>query len=80
EDDRPRRPRRREDDLLTETRVAPRQSTASAPADPLFDNPYEPDATVQPVAVPEPAVQARTGLSPNIRARRKVAALLGGKT
>jgi superfamily II DNA/RNA helicase len=79
EDDRPRRPRRREDDQVTETRVAPRRSTASAPADPLFDNPYEPDATVPPVAVPEPAVQARAGLSPNIRARRKVAALLGGK-
>jgi superfamily II DNA/RNA helicase len=79
EDDRPRRPRRREDDQVTETRAAPRRSTASAPADPLFDNPYEPDATVPPVAVPEPAVQARAGLSPNIRARRKVAALLGGK-
>jgi superfamily II DNA/RNA helicase len=80
DDDRPRRPpRRREDEPVSEVRPAPRRSSRPAPSDPLFDNPYEPDAAVPPAAVPEPAAPARTGFSPNIRARRKVAALLGGK-
>ena len=80
DDDRPRRPpRRREDEPVSEVRPAPRRSSRPVPSDPLFDNPYEPDAAVPPAAVPEPAAPARTGFSPNIRARRKVAALLGGK-
>jgi len=55
-------------------------------ADPFFDKPYEPSATAIPAwdaARPANAaapVPARTGLSPNIRPKKKVASLLGGRT
>jgi ATP-dependent RNA helicase RhlE len=53
----------------------------SAPADPFFDRPYEPSvggAEAAPAAW-EPVAKATTpGRSPNIRAKKKVAALLGG--
>jgi len=59
----------------------PRRSYAAPPADPFFDKPYEPAAVSQDrpawdqkAAVPAPA----RGLSPNIRSKHKVSALLGG--
>jgi hypothetical protein len=56
------------------------RSLAPVSADPLFDRPYEPSATG--AAVWEQARPAATlprlGLSPNIKAKRKVASLLGG--
>lgn len=59
-----------------------RYGAASAPADPFFDRPYEPSA---PSSDSPPAWEkgantqpAARGLTPNIRAKRKVAALLGG--
>jgi len=62
----------------------PRRSPAPA-LDPFFDRPYEPkpsgeaapawEASAKAAAAPVPA---RTGLSPNIRPKKKVAALLGG--
>ena len=81
------RPRRVVDDepvagpppqVLRERRSAPRV----APRDPFFDRPYEPDAAS--VAAwddsrPPPAAPAPRGLSPNIKLKKKVAALLGGK-
>ena len=64
----------------------PRRAYAppAPPADPFFDKPYEPPvADGEPPAwekkdVAPPAPPAR-GLSPNIRSKRKVASLLGGK-
>ena len=92
DDDRPpRRPRREVDDAseAREPREArdSRPSRAPAaprrPADPFFDKPYEPARTD---AVPAwdsqkpPAVATgRAGMSPNIRQKKKVASLLGGK-
>jgi hypothetical protein len=47
----------------------------------LFDKPYEPSVAEPPPSEPAATVPApaRAGLSPTIRPRRKVAALLGGK-
>ena len=89
EDDRPRRySRPREDDT---TPSEPRQAVAnvpaprrseprSAPRDPFFDKPYEPSASTEPAAWEKaaPSAPSPTRISPNIRAKRKVAALLGG--
>ncbi len=92
DDERPRRPRPRADDepAVRETReeraVAPpqrsyeRRAPASA-ADPFFDRPYEPPATAAAAAwepAPKTAVSSTRALSPNIKPKRKVAALLGG--
>jgi superfamily II DNA/RNA helicase len=57
-------------------RAAPRP-----PADPIFDKPYEPSAAgdVPPAwESAKPAAPAPRALSPNIRPKRKVSALLGG--
>ena len=52
-----------------------------APVDPFFDKPYEPtgagDASWDKAAAPAPS---RSPLSPNIRPKKRVASLLGGKT
>ena len=54
---------------------APRPARASA--DPLFDKPYEPSAssTAAPAWETTPAPSSRSALSPNIKPRKKVAAL-----
>jgi ATP-dependent RNA helicase RhlE len=94
DDDRPRRPPprereasdrrdeeppRRESREVRDARPArhePRRS--SPPADPFFDRPYQAQDSVVPAAWDE-AVKPASGVrSPNIRARKKVAALLGG--
>ena len=85
DDDRPKRsPRPRDDDADRAPRpwaAAPAlRRAAPPPADPLFDSPYEAPAEM-PSDHPsdtQAAAAVRTGLSGNIRARRKVAALLGG--
>ncbi|MBQ1762599.1 MAG: DEAD/DEAH box helicase [Aquincola sp.] len=65
-------------------RAAPsgrRYGSAAPPADPFFDKPYEPSTSDSPPAWEKGAaatVPAARGLSPNIRSKRKVAALLGG--
>jgi superfamily II DNA/RNA helicase len=100
EDDRPRRPRRRDEDdaervaeMPAERAVervaeraparayeAPRRAAPSR--DPFFDRPYEAAAEAVPAweaAAKAPAgVTPGRGLSPNIRPKKKVAALLGG--
>ncbi|HEX7384645.1 MAG TPA: DEAD/DEAH box helicase [Burkholderiaceae bacterium] len=81
------RPRRVADDeaapvgerlrVLHERRSAPR----SAPLDPFFDRPYEPDPAASAAwdhAKPAAPAPARN-VSPNIKTRKKVATLLGGK-
>ena len=65
-------------------RAAPsgrRYGSSAPPADPFFDKPYEPSTSDSPPAWEKGAaatVPAARGLSPNIRSKRKVAALLGG--
>ena len=66
--------------------VPPRREAAvrtPAPsADPFFDQPYEPSADAEPAweraRASAPATSPRSTLSPNIRPRKRVAALLGG--
>jgi ATP-dependent RNA helicase RhlE len=88
EDERPRRPPRRRDDE-DERRAEPaaayerpperRAAPPLPPSDPLFDKPYEPSGSGAPQweqsASPAPV---RRAVSPNIKPKRKVAALLGG--
>ena len=94
EDDRPRRfrpreaeeaapvARERERPAYERSAPAPRRYGATPPADPFFDRPYEPSATASesPPAWEKgvAAAPAARGLTPNIRSKRKVAALLGG--
>jgi ATP-dependent RNA helicase RhlE len=68
---------------------APARPGRLVPSDPIFDQPYQPAAAPVPeaaapavpaaVAEPAPAPAGGARLSPNIRPRRKVAALLGGR-
>ena len=55
--------------------AAPRQ----APSDPFFDKPYEPSPTTTEAAWENKTPAAPRGLSPNIKPRKKVAALFGAK-
>ncbi len=57
-------------------RAEPRR--ASPPADPFFDRPYEAQDSVVPPQWDEAVKPAAGARSPNIRAKKKVAALLGG--
>jgi ATP-dependent RNA helicase RhlE len=82
DDDRPpRRPRRAwAEDVASEAVSTPRpRAEPRVVADPFFDQPYEPSATASPAWEAKAAVPAapRT-ISPNIKPRKKVAALLGG--
>ncbi|MGA1317818.1 MAG: DEAD/DEAH box helicase [Rubrivivax sp.] len=87
DDDRPRRlARRRDDDESGNAPSRPPVPTArwaaSKVVDPLFDQPYEPPApTVADLGTIEQmtSLQSKNASSANIRPRRKVAALLGGK-
>ena len=82
-----RRERRSDDTADTVRPVASSRPVArhapSAPADPLFDKPYEPDPSAEPswertpAAAPAPAPGGNS-LSRFIKPRRKVATLLGG--
>jgi superfamily II DNA/RNA helicase len=91
EDDRPRRPRPRAEVEPEEreervTPIAPQRSFERRPpaasADPFFDRPYESSATAAATPSWEPAAKSAApvtrGLSPSIKTKRKVAALLGG--
>ncbi len=87
EDDRPRRPRRSFDDEAGERRSerVERPSRGSwappPPADPIFDRPYEPGmAAAEPPAWEKkaPASVPQGQMASNIKAKKKVAALLGG--
>ena len=83
DDERPRRPRRSWDEepsaavsvSIPRPRVEPRM-----PADPFFDKPYEPSSSSTTPAWEVKAVQpiAARSISPNIKSRKKVAALLSG--
>ena len=82
DDDRPRRPppRRRDSDDRLEPRSWDPSPRRPSPADPFFEQPYEPTVAASPVGepvnpAPPPAKAVGVG-----RPRRKVAALLGGKS
>ena len=49
------------------------------PSDPFFDKPYEPPATPSEPAWEQRVAPVARGLSPNIKPKKKVAALFGGK-
>jgi superfamily II DNA/RNA helicase len=79
------RPRRVREEAPSEESPRPSRSYAQpprAPRDPFFDKPYEPTASADTpawdskAAAQAPAVR---GLSPNIKPKKKVAALFGGK-
>jgi ATP-dependent RNA helicase RhlE len=90
DDDRPRRPRRRDDDdvlpgATSRDAALPRYSAPRlAPSDPIFNKPYEPPAAANepPVWERERSTASATpvskSLSTYIRPKRKVATLLGG--
>ncbi|MCZ8167480.1 DEAD/DEAH box helicase [Silanimonas sp.] len=92
EDDRPprrrdERPYRRDDDDAPRAERPPRPDrpprpvAPRAPSDPIFDKPYEPSAPADAPPAWESAkaaAPAPRALSPNIRPKRKVGALLGG--
>jgi superfamily II DNA/RNA helicase len=85
EDERPRRPPRRSESAPYEERERDRGERRpapprAAPADPFFDRPYEPsnaDVAAEWEGAAAPAAPSR-GPAPNIRAKKKVASLLGG--
>lgn len=85
EDDRPRRRRPRDDegDVPAAPRRHERSSmpTRSSPVDPFFDRPYEApaDASAPAWEAKPTAAELQRRVATNIRSRRKVAALLGGK-
>jgi superfamily II DNA/RNA helicase len=87
DDERPRRPPRRSvDDAEPRSADArPAERTAwrrpePRPADPFFDTPYEPTGSGTPAweAAKAAATPAPRAASPNIRTKKKTAALLGG--
>ncbi len=62
--------------------AAPSRGPAREPtrsSDPFFDKPYEPTATAAEPAWEPRATPVGRGLSPNIKPKKKVAALFGGK-
>ncbi len=91
DDERPRRPPRedrvrRDDDDRRESRSAPRSTYAYAPpkpaSDPFFERPYEAKEAAEPAWEKTKSTETATaprGLSPNIKPKRKVAALFGAK-
>ena len=90
DDERPRRPPRRDAERYERSEraapvaaAAPPRRASSAPSDPIFDRPYEATAAMAPAweTAPQAAapVAPARGLSPNIRPKKKVAALLGGR-
>ena len=87
EDDRPRRPRREDEGRFERRseegsyRSAPRR--AAPPSDPIFDRPYEASSSEAAAEWEKTSSETQPprsggGLSPSIKPKRKVAALLGG--
>ncbi|MBC8055295.1 MAG: ATP-dependent helicase, partial [Rhizobiales bacterium] len=60
--------------------AAPRSyAPPRAPSDPFFDKPYEPSSTTAEPAWESKAPAAPRSLSPNIKPKKRVAALFGAK-
>jgi superfamily II DNA/RNA helicase len=90
DDERPRResrerPRRDDDERRESRSSAPRSSPSYAPPrpvqDPFFERPYEASATAEPAWETKTSQSAPVprAISPNIKPKRKVAALFGAK-
>ena len=60
-------------------RSAPSYAPPRAPSDPFFDKPYEPPAEAVEAAWERKTPAAPRGLSPNIKPKKRVAALFGAK-
>jgi superfamily II DNA/RNA helicase len=80
-------PREHDSGERAEARRTPVRSTYAVapsvgPRDPFFDQPYEssPSAAATPAWEKVPAIPAPRGLSPNIKPKKRVAALFGGKS
>ncbi len=77
------RPRRVRDDGDAPMRPPRAAAPPKPPSDPFFDRPYEPGASEEPPAwetkASAPSSAAGRGLSPNIKPKKKVAALFGAK-
>jgi superfamily II DNA/RNA helicase len=58
----------------------PSYTPPKAPRDPFFEQPYEPSGDAEPAWDKKNAASAPRGLSPNIKAKKKVAALFGAKS
>ena len=71
------------DEVRSVPRQAPPQRSSyaapRAPSDPFFDKPYEPSATTAEAAWESKAPAAPRGFSPNIKPKKRVAALFGAK-
>ena len=70
--------------MVPERAAAPSPAAAPAPRsraprDPFFDQPYVPSAEAQAAWDGKVPAQPRTSLSPNIKPKKKVAALFGAK-
>ena len=88
DDEPPRRPQRDRFRAERDDERPPRESgyrssasavPARAPSDPFFDQPYEPTGSTGEPAWERKAPPAPRGISPNIKPKRKVAALFGAK-
>ncbi|HEX7440780.1 MAG TPA: DEAD/DEAH box helicase [Caldimonas sp.] len=60
-------------------RSAPVVASSRAPRDPFFDQPYEPSAAAAEASWERKVPPAPRGISPNIKPKRKVAALFGAR-
>ena len=60
-------------------RSAPSYAPPRAPSDPFFDKPYEPAAEAADAAWERKTPAAPRGMSPNIKPKKRVAALFGAK-
>jgi ATP-dependent RNA helicase RhlE len=76
------RPHRRVREFEAVERVAPRAAPVAAlpSRDPFFDQPYEATATAAPAWERSAAAPSVRALSPNIKPKKRVAALFGAKT
>jgi len=75
------RPRRVREESPADDSPRPVRSYAQAPRaprDPFFDKPYEPSSTAEAAAWESKTPAPVRGLSPNIKPKKKVAALFGG--
>ncbi len=81
--ERPRRPERTQaypsEGAVDSARSAPPVPRARPPRDPFFDQPYVPSADAQAAWEKQPASSAKSGLSPNIKPKKKIAALFGAR-
>ena len=72
-------PSERSEDSARSAPPAPPAPRARPSRDPFFDQPYVPSADAQPAWEKQPTSSAKHGWSPNIKPKKKIAALFGAK-